>query len=164
MFSGILQPRHLFVRRQGHEHCVVPNICNVQLCHVVLLKKKVGVFLYLHFCVFMILYSWYAHPTHLIFSTKECELAEWVSIVSRMKQSYLHIQKSAGSSHKMWFNHSISWIGKWLVQQDWSISVWIESFFNSFLIWYHTDVLVLVSCACIQGGVNLFIVLALAEY
>ena len=50
------------------------------------------------------------HPTHLIFSFKECELAEWVSIVSRMKQNYLHIQKSAVSSHKMCFNHNLIFI------------------------------------------------------
>ena len=107
-FSGILQPRYLFVRRQGHEHGVVPNIRDVQLCHVVLLKNIVGVFVYLRICYIQLrhvvflknIFGVMQHATHLIFSSKECEFAEWVSIVSCMKQSYLDIQQSA-FSHRM---------------------------------------------------------------
>ena len=64
---------------QGHEHGVVPHICDIQLGHVVLLKNIYGV---MH------------HPTNLVFSINKFELAELVTIVSGMQQSYLDIQKS----------------------------------------------------------------------
>ena len=61
---------------QGHEHGVVPHICDIQLGHVVLLKNRSGVML---------------QPTNLVFPINKSELAEWVTIVSGMQQSYLDI-------------------------------------------------------------------------
>ena len=104
--------RHLLVRGQCHEHGVIPHICDIQLRHVILLKKN----------IFGLTVK---HPTSqptLYFPSRNvnllngsalclaCKRATWIfrnCLLLKAKSSYVILTRT----------------GNWLVQGDWPIPV-----------------------------------------